>query len=110
MIIHQKISEIMARDIFGIKDNEILEAIGCHTTLRANSTMLDQVVFVAGKIAWDQNGIPPYINRLTEQLNISLMHGAFAYINYLWDRKETLKVIHPWFKAAYEDLSDKQHF
>ena len=109
MIIHQKISKVMARDIFGIEDSEILEAIGCHTTLRARSKLLDQVVFVADKIAWDQDGRPPYLEALTEQLQRSLKHGAFAYIHYLWERKETLKVIHPWLKEAYDELKAALH-
>nr|WP_307722010.1 hypothetical protein [Paenibacillus elgii] len=37
-------------------------------------------------------------------MNRSLIHGAFAYINYLWERKQTLKVVHPWLKEAYEEL------
>src|SRR5690606_4382564 len=34
LIIHQKISKHMAKEIFKINDQEILDAIGCHTTLR----------------------------------------------------------------------------
>ncbi|OPA73810.1 HAD family hydrolase [Paenibacillus selenitireducens] len=109
MIIHQKISKVMARDIFNIEDPEILDAIGCHTTLRSNATLLDQVLFVADKIAWDQSGEPPYLEELNRNINInkSLVRGAFAYINYLWERKDTLKVVHPWLSEAYIDLKDK---
>lgn len=32
MIIHQKLSKVMAERIFQIYDLEILEAVGCHTT------------------------------------------------------------------------------
>jgi|SRR5690606_26455888 len=106
MIIHQKISKVMAQEIFNIDDKEILNAIGCHTTLRSNSTLLDQVLFVADKISWDQIGIPPYINELNRNLEESLTHGAFAYINYLWERKETLRVVHPWLREAYEELNN----
>lgn len=104
MIIHQKISKVMAEEIFKISNNEILDAVGCHTTLRANSTVLDQVLFVADKISWDQSGDPPYIEELNRDLDKSLRHGAFSYINYLWERKETLKIIHPWLRDAYEEL------
>jgi len=47
MIVHQKLSRLMARQIFGVTDSLILNAIGCHTTLRAQSTTLDKVLFVA---------------------------------------------------------------
>ncbi|MCP1307296.1 bis(5'-nucleosyl)-tetraphosphatase (symmetrical) YqeK [Paenibacillus tyrfis] len=104
MIIHQKLSVVMAEQLFGVTDAAILDAVGCHTTLRAGSTLLDQVLFVADKVAWDQPGTPPYISELQEQLNRSLIHGAFVYIHYLWERKHTLKVVHPWLKEAYEEL------
>ncbi|OXS59773.1 HAD family hydrolase [Cohnella sp. CIP 111063] len=107
MIIHQKISKVMAEDIFNITDKEILNAVGCHTTLRKNSTPMDQVLFVADKISWDQNGAPPYIDALNRNLQESLTHGAFAYINYLWERRDTLKVIHSWLREAYEELKDE---
>lgn len=105
MIIHQKLSKVMARDIFNITDIEILDAIGCHTTLRANSTKLDQVLFVADKIAWDQDGRPPYIQALMSSLDTSLTHGAFSYLDYLWERKESLRVVHPWLRDAHEQLN-----
>ena len=33
MIIHQKLSAVLAREIFQIEDAAILSAVGCHTTL-----------------------------------------------------------------------------
>lgn len=104
MIVHQKISKVMAQDIFNIANREILDAVGCHTTLRARSTKLDQVLFVADKSAWDQSGDPPYIRELRQSLNVSLANAAFTYIDFLWQRKDTLKVVHPWLKDAYEEL------
>ncbi|GAB6931201.1 bis(5'-nucleosyl)-tetraphosphatase (symmetrical) YqeK [Paenibacillus sp. JCM 10914] len=106
MIIHQKISQFMAEDLFGITDTEILHAIGCHTTLRGNSSRLDRVVFVADKIEWDQVGCPPYLKTIQDQLHKSLEHAAFAYLQYLWDRRDSLRVIHPWLADAYYDLKD----
>jgi predicted HD superfamily hydrolase involved in NAD metabolism len=107
MIIHQKISKVMSMEIFKIHNKAILDAVGCHTTLRKGSTILDRVLFVADKISWDQEGVPPYLERLQIQLNISLDHGAFEYINYLWERKESLRVLHPWLADAYHDFKDR---
>ncbi|GIP53299.1 bis(5'-nucleosyl)-tetraphosphatase (symmetrical) YqeK [Paenibacillus vini] len=109
MIIHQKISRVMAKEIFDITDQDVLDAVGCHTTLRSNSSLLDKVLFVADKISWDQKGTPPYLEDLNRNLQISLTHGAFAYINFLWEKRDTLKVIHPWLRDAYEELKDKVH-
>lgn len=107
MIIHQKISKVIAREIFEVKDETILNAIGCHTTLHKDATRIDLVLFVADKIEWDQKGIPPYIVEVQEALEKSIEHAAFAYISYLWERRETLKVLHPWLGEAYWDLKAK---
>ncbi|MFO6495796.1 MULTISPECIES: bis(5'-nucleosyl)-tetraphosphatase (symmetrical) YqeK [Bacillus] len=107
MIIHQKLSKVMARDLFQVADQDILNAIECHTTLRKNPSPLDLVVFSADKIEWDQTGTPPYIKELHEALDVSLENGAFIYIQYLWKQKDKLKVVHPWLKDAYHNLKAK---
>jgi predicted HD superfamily hydrolase involved in NAD metabolism len=104
LILHQKISEVMARDIWSIDNEEVLNAISCHTTLKCNFSKLDLVLFIADKIRWDQKGIPPYIESVDKGLNISLERGAYAYIKYLMDNKSNLKVIHPWLLEAHNDL------
>ncbi|MGN5653061.1 bis(5'-nucleosyl)-tetraphosphatase (symmetrical) YqeK [Bacillus sp. Brlt_9] len=106
MIIHQKISKVIAKEIFKVEDEEILNAISCHTTLRKHATKMDLVLFVADKIEWDQNGTPSYLVEIKKGLEKSLEHAAFAYISYLWDRKDTLKVLHPWLEDAYWQLKE----
>jgi predicted HD superfamily hydrolase involved in NAD metabolism len=96
MIIHQKLSRLIARDVFHIHDEEILSALECHTTLKANASTLDKIVFVADKIAWDQEGKPPYSEEILKALENSLDAAALVYLDYLWERRETLPVLHPW--------------
>lgn len=95
----------MARD-YSISNQNILNAVGCHKTLRKNATLLDNVLFVADKIEWDQAGSPPYINEILLELNKSIHHASYAYINFLWKQREKLRVVHPWLKDAFEDLSN----
>lgn len=104
MIVHQKLSAIMAQELFNITDNEILSAIACHTTLKAKSTVLDKVVFVADKIRWDGQGKPPYIKGLLKALDSSLDAASFYYIDYLYQQKEILPVVHPYLLAVYHEL------
>lgn len=47
---HSSIGAKMAREIFDVKDTEILNAIMYHTTGRENMTMLDKIIFIADKI------------------------------------------------------------
>ncbi|QWH17785.1 HD domain-containing protein [Bacillus mycoides] len=106
MIIHQKLSRVIAKEIFKIEDEEVLNAICCHTTLRKHATKMDLVLFVADKLEWDQIGTPPYLINVKKALGNSLEHAAFVYISYLWERKDTLKVIHPWLEEAYWHLKE----
>lgn len=107
MIIHQKLSVVLAREIFAIGDSAILSAIGCHTTLKQDATLLDKVVFVADKIAWDQPGMPPYLDNIVAALEKSIDHAAFVYLDYLWQMRDTLKVLHPWTRDAHSELKNR---
>lgn len=103
MIIHQKLSAYMAQHLFGIADPSILSAIGCHTTLRAGASLLDKIVFIADKIKWDGAGDPPYGVELEAALGRSLDTATRWFLSYLWERRATLLVIHPWLAEAYAE-------
>ena len=107
MIIHQKLSVVLARNIFSVTAPDTLSAIGCHTTRKANASLLDKVVFIADKIAWDQPGEPPYLAELQLALDRSLNPAAFCYLDYLWQRRATLRVVHPWLVAAHQQLQEQ---
>ena len=108
MILHQKLSVVLARDLFGVTDAAVLSAIGCHTTLKAEATVLDKVVFVADKLAWDQPGEPPYRAVMEAALVHSLDAAVCAYLRYLWERRATLAVVHPWLAAAHAHLCTRE--
>ncbi len=107
MILHQKLSAAIAREMFGIADEPALSAIGCHTTLKANASALDKVVFLADKLRWDQAGDPPYLAALRTACDRSLDQGAACYLDYLWQRRNKLPVVHPWFVEAYQQLKSR---
>jgi len=107
MIIHQKISGVMATGIFDVHDKEMISAIACHTTLKSNASKLDKVLFVADKIEWDQDGSPPYINQMEHSLKESIDAASYAYIKYLFDNKNNLKVVHPFLESAYKELKEQ---
>jgi predicted HD superfamily hydrolase involved in NAD metabolism len=104
MILHQKLSVAFAREIFGVTDAAILSAIGCHTTLKQGASPLDKVVFVADKVAWDQPGSAPFHPALDAALKVSLDKAALVYLCWLWEQRESLRCVHPWFVEAYEEL------
>ena len=108
MIVHQRLSEAMATALFDVHDAASLSAIGCHTTLKANASALDKAVFVADKIKWDQAGDPPYLGEILAALNVSLDAAAFCYLDYLFQRRGQLKVVHPWAWDAYIGLNTEE--
>jgi predicted HD superfamily hydrolase involved in NAD metabolism len=100
MILHQQHGKVFARDLFGLRDDRVLSAIECHTTLKANSSDLDRVVFLADKISWDQAGTPPYLNDLLAALEHGLDAGTRFFLDYLISSPNLL-VIHPWLRDAH---------
>lgn len=104
LVLHQKLSVVVAQRAFGVADAGVLDAIGCHTTLRPAATPLDMAVFVADKLAWDQADAPPYAAAVRAGLERSLAHGAYAFLDWQWQQRQRLGVVHPWMRAAYEDL------
>lgn len=103
-LLHQKISAVMAREIFAVTNPAVLSAIGCHTTLRPNPSRLDLVLFVADKIAWDQPGQPPYEVEMQAALEQSLERAAWVYLDTLWQKRAELVALHPWAEAAWRAL------
>ena len=99
MLLHQKLSRVIAHDVFGVIDEGILCAIECHTTLKAGALPLDKVVFLADKIEWDQPGRPLYLDELEEVLYgmPSLDAAVKVYCDYVWDHRDSGFVPHPWF-------------
>jgi predicted HD superfamily hydrolase involved in NAD metabolism len=106
MILHQQHGKIFARELFGIREEPVLSAIECHTTLKANSSPLDRAVFLADKISWDQPGIPPYLNDLLAALEHGLDAGARFFLEYLISSPNLL-VVHPWLREAHAEFATR---
>jgi putative nucleotidyltransferase with HDIG domain len=106
-ILHQKISRVMAKELFNITDESILNAIECHSTLRAGAKELDLVLFAADKLQWDSEDNKLFKKAMLDGLEKSLEQGTFAYVKYKYDNKEKMEVVHPWTVEAYEDLSKR---
>jgi len=107
MIMHQKLSAAIAQAVFGITDPAVLSAIGCHTTLKTGASPLDKIVFVADKMQWDQAGDAPYLKAITGAVERSLDQAVLAYLDYLWQQRATLPVVHPWLVQAYHQTLNK---
>lgn len=49
-LLHAKLGAWIAKEKYGVEDEEILDAIRCHTTGRAGMTLLDKILYVADYI------------------------------------------------------------
>lgn len=103
-LLHQRFSEILCRDYLKITDEAVLSAVGCHTTLKANASDLDMIIFLADKIAWDQEGEPPYEPLVLQALDQSLRQASLAYIDYTMAHGMIL-MPHQWLLQAREWLA-----
>ena len=104
MLLHQRLSKVLANEFFGVTDVSILNAIECHTTLRNSPSKMDLIVFLADKLQWDQSYAAPYLDELNKALETSLIHGAKTYID--WTLKKGVLVLHPWLSQAKQWLDE----
>ena len=82
-LLHQRLSRVIAEEVFAVRDEEILSPIACHTTLRPEASPGDMLLFLADKLAWDQEGEPPYLASVLEALERSLPRACLAYMRYM---------------------------
>lgn len=103
-LLHQNISSLIAQKYFEITDEVILSAISHHTTLKADPSKIDMIIFLADKIAWDQPGRPPFQELVEQALDISLENACYSYIKYQFDH-HLLLYPHHQIIAAYDSLT-----
>lgn len=82
-LLNQRISRVMAEEYFGIADERILSAIECHTTLKKQASKEDMALFLADKLAWDQEGTPPFYDLVRGALKHSLEEACLRYMKYM---------------------------
>lgn len=98
-LLHQRLSKICAAEYFDIADEEILSAIECHTTLKKCPSKYEMSLFIADKLAWDGEGIPPYYKEVDAALDISLEAACYRYMEYMVDNNMILCPHDNWIEA-----------
>ncbi len=105
-LLHQRLSEILSRELLGVEDGAVLSAVGCHTTLKEKPSPYDMALFLADKLAWDQEGTPPYAQAVRGALARSLEGACLTYIDYALLNGRVL-CPHRWLLQAHASL--KRH-
>ena len=101
MLLHQRLSEMLAREHYGVTDAGVLQAIRYHTALHAAPTEFDQLIFLADKIEWDQGGEPPYRAGALAALDGGLEAATRVVLGWLYRERAQLKVVLPELRAAW---------
>ena len=105
LLLHGPIAAEAVAWKLGVDDEEVLNAIRYHTTLRRGASLLEKVVFVADKIAYDPASPHrgEYLPAMQEAG--SLDGAALAYLDFLLENTWRYGwYLHPRAVAAYREL------
>lgn len=100
-LLHAKLGAFFAEEKYGVKENDILEAITYHTTGRPNMSLLDKIVFIADYIEPNRVQAPhlEQIRKLAfEDIDACLYMILEDSLAYLQTRSE---VIDPMTEQTY---------
>ena len=100
-LLHAKLGAFFAEEKYGVKENDILEAITYHTTGRPKMTLLDKIVFIADYIEPNRVQAPhlEQIRKLAfEDIDACLYMILEDSLAYLQTRSE---VIDPMTEQTY---------
>ena len=93
-LLHGKLAAGLARQRYGGKDSEILNAIRFHTTGRGKMSILDKIIFIADMIepGRDFPGVTELREMAFKDLDRAVLAGLDSTIRYVLDRG---LLIHP---------------
>jgi predicted HD superfamily hydrolase involved in NAD metabolism len=105
---HGNISAHIARNKFGVKDHEVLNAIISHTLGRPRMSKLAKIIYLADASSPDRRH--PYVKKLRKRININL-DNALLYsmgnkLSYVLKKK---KWIHPDAVKAWNSVIKKRN-
>ncbi|WML35680.1 bis(5'-nucleosyl)-tetraphosphatase (symmetrical) YqeK [Clostridium sp. OS1-26] len=91
-LIHGAVGAVIANEIMGISDEEILNAISYHTTGRKNMSMLDKIIYIADYIEPLRNfpGVEELRNIAFKDIDKSLLKSFDNTIKFVIDRGQLL--------------------
>lgn len=108
-VLHGPIAAAVVGTKWPGSDQRVLDAIRYHTTLRAGAGVLEKIVFVADKIAYDPTTPrTDYMTAIEEAAQTSLDAAAFAYLDFVITHQTELGwKLHPNLLAAHRDLAQR---
>lgn len=91
------------KNILGIADNDIINAIRYHTTARANMSLIEKVIYLADFTSADRDY--PGVDRMRRAVDLSMPEAMKEALQFtIMDLAEQLNAIHPDTIAAYNQM------
>ena len=103
---HGICAAILARTQWGVADEEILNAVACHTTGRPGMTQLDKILFLADMTCAERDfpGVE-HLRALTRQnLDLAMVEALQHTVRFV---QQSGKPVDPMGLAACEDLQQR---
>ncbi|MBQ8946879.1 MAG: bis(5'-nucleosyl)-tetraphosphatase (symmetrical) YqeK [Lachnospiraceae bacterium] len=107
-LLHAKVGAIVARDVYGISDPDILNAIRSHTTGRPEMSLLEKIIFTADYIEpgrEERPGLTELRKEAFTDLDECVFHILDATLRYLGN---TAKAIDPATRETFIYYSDRR--
>ena len=101
-LLHAKVGALYARKLYGVEDEDILDAITYHTTGRPSMTLLEKIIFTADYIEPNRRPIPR-LNTIRKEAYFNLDQAVYMILENTLDYlKTTNNVIDEMTIKAYE--------
>ncbi|MBQ5754840.1 MAG: bis(5'-nucleosyl)-tetraphosphatase (symmetrical) YqeK, partial [Oscillospiraceae bacterium] len=98
---HGICAAILARTQWGVEDEEILSAIGCHTTGKEDMSLLDKVIYLADMTSAERDYPEVYYLRKVQMMDIDRAIGEALQMSLDW-LAQSGKPIDPTTRRAAE--------
>ena len=106
LLLHGPIAAAALIEKLSVRDEDLLDAVRYHSTLRAGASTLEKIVFLADKIAYDPTS--PHGGEYLPALRAArtLDDAALVYLDFSLDNGWRYGwLLHPNAVAAYRDLT-----
>lgn len=104
-VVHQYSGAYVAEHTFGIKDNNILNAIRYHSSGRENMSALEKLIYLSDLLeeGRDFPGVEELRKLFYKDINLCLLNALKHQLNYL---ESTGKPVYPLTRRAYEYMKE----
>ncbi len=105
-LIHAPLGAIHAKESYGVSDEQVLDAIGCHTLLRMDMTDLDKIIYLADKTEPNRDYCGVDAIRRDIQKSGSLNEAVLACIDGVYLYEKTKKTFDSRILAIRESIAE----